>query len=94
MRKNSVILHISFFIEYKVIFPRQLIMSTFYCFYSIFFLPLVALKLAGFSHFYFELLSPKQVGGGNFIPSTWNGMTPIIVPLRTILNCPSGSSWI
>lgn len=36
--KKIVTFHISFFIEYKVIFPRQVIMSIIYCFYGIFFL--------------------------------------------------------
>lgn len=53
-----------------MILPRQVIMSTIYCFYGIFsfFLPLVSLKQAGFFHFHFDFISIGQVEA-SFIPS-------------------------
>lgn len=65
-----------FFSEYRVIFPKQLIMRTSDCFYGIsifFFLLLVVWKQAGFSHFCFfsPVISTWQVGA-NVTHFPWN----------------------
>lgn len=69
--KNFVTLHISFFIDSKVIFLRQLVMSAFTVLLVFFSFYISGSAETGLHFITFELISTGQ-RGATFTPSTWN----------------------